>query len=202
MFASRKTRVPPYTLNTRIYSNMFIETDYRDPRGKPYRNEGFYNDDTDLCLRVLKDGGCTILFNAFLIFKATTMTIKGGMTSHYLGEGRRKMAEELAAKHPDVTTITRKWGRWQHHVDYSSFAVNRLIRKPDYNVPEGVNEFGMVLEIDEKREEKLRMEDFHKRLKKEQEEFFSKQVADGKTIDEALVLWREYRDKALKTKDL
>jgi hypothetical protein len=128
MFASRKTKMNPITLNTRVYSNMLIQTDATDPRGKPYRNEGFYNDDTDLCLRVLKDGLCTILFNAFLIEKSVTMTVKGGMTPHYQGDGRYKMAEELRKKHPDVTTITYKWGRWQHQVDYRPFKNNRLIR--------------------------------------------------------------------------
>ena len=32
-------------------------------------------------------------------------------------------------KHPDVTTIVWKWGRWQHQVDYSSFKRNKLIPK-------------------------------------------------------------------------
>lgn len=201
-FAKRKQKIPPYILNTRVYSNMLIETNARDRSGKLFRNEGFFNDDTDLCLRILKDGQCVVQFNAFLILKATTMTVKGGMTSHYQGDGRRKMAEELMAKHPDVTTITQKFGRWQHQVDYSRFRNNQLIRRPDYDVLEGVNDFGMILEIDEAREEKLRMEDAKKRVAREQEEFFSKCVNDGKTIDEALVLWREYRDKSLKTKDL
>ncbi len=148
MFASRKTKMPPLILNTRVYSNMLIETAARDPRGNFYRNEGFYNDDTDLCLRMLKDGRVIALFNAFLIFKATTMTVKGGMTPHYLGDGRLKMAEELRDKHPDVTTVTRKWGRWQHHVDYSRFRSNRLIPKPGATVPAGRNEYGMTLHID------------------------------------------------------
>lgn len=146
MFASRKEPdLPPFYPNTRVYSNMLIETDARDPRGKPYRNEGFYNDDTDLCLRVLKDGFCTILFNAFLIEKAVTMTVKGGMTPHYQGDGRYRMAKELRDKHPDVVTITRKWGRWQHHVDYRPFKGNALIRKPDAVIPSGVQEYGMRL---------------------------------------------------------
>ena len=145
MFIKRKAKDNPIRLNTRVYSNMLIETDARDPKGKPYRNEGFYNDDTDLCLRVLKDGFCTILFNAFLIEKATTMTVKGGMTPHYQGDGRWKMAEELRQKHPDVTTITYKWGRWQHQVDYRPFKKNRLIRKPGLEIPEGPNEYGMKL---------------------------------------------------------
>lgn len=157
MFASRKTKLAPYTPNTRVYSNMLIETDARDPRGKAYRNEGFYNDDTDLCLRVLKDGFCTILFNAFLIFKMTTMTVKGGMTPHYLAnqggengkeaDGRYKMAKELQEKHPDVTKITRKWGRWQHQVDYSAFKRNRLIPRAGVVVPGGVDDYGMDLVI-------------------------------------------------------
>ena len=182
MFASRKTKMPPLYLNTRVYSNMLIETDYRDPWGKPYRNEGFYNDDTDLCLRVLKDGGCTALFNAFLILKSTTMTVRGGMTSHYqrvdvkpewrslaervrglyqdpeddaededrLADGRWRMAAELAEKHRDVTRISHKWNRWQHHVDYSRWTRvgrtgNRLRLREGAEVPAGTNDFGMVL---------------------------------------------------------
>ena len=144
-FNPARSKRPPFYLNTRVYSNMLIETNYRDARDKPYRNEGFYNDDTDLCLRVLKDGNCTILFNAFLIEKAVTMTVKGGMTPHYQGDGRYKMADELRRKHPDVVKITRKWGRWQHHVDYRPFKGNRLIKKPGIEIPEGVNNYGMKL---------------------------------------------------------
>lgn len=145
MFASRKSKVAPLTMNTRIYSNMLIETRARDPRGRPYRNEGFYNDDTDLCLRVLKDGNCTALFNAFLVEKSVTMTVKGGMTPHYEGDGRLKMAQELQVKHPDVTTITWKWGRWQHQVDYRPFKKNRPILRPGVVIPDEPNNYGMVL---------------------------------------------------------
>lgn len=149
MFVSRKQPdIEPFTLNTRVYSNMLIETEARDPKGRPYRNECYYNDDTDLCLRVLKDGYCTLLFNAFLIFKETTMTVKGGNTPIYQGDGRLRMAQELQAKHPDVTKITRKWGRWQHHVDYSRFKANRLVRRLDVEVKPGVDDYGMKLKID------------------------------------------------------
>lgn len=149
MFASRKSVVPPVYLNTRVYSNMLIETDARDPMGRVYRNETFFNDDTDLCLRVLKDGWCTILVNAFLIFKRTTMTIKGGMTGHYQGDGRYKMALELKRAHPDVTKITRKWGRWQHQVDYKPFKRNKLRLRPGVEIPDGADEFGMLFEYDD-----------------------------------------------------
>jgi hypothetical protein len=169
MFASRKAKgIPPIYLNNRVYSNMLIETDFRDPRGNPYRNEGWFNDDTDLCLRILKDGNCTVLFNAFLILKSTTMTVKGGMGYEAVSKGRQapkegataevrekdhrwQMAEELRQKHPDVTTVGWRFGHWQHQVDYSGFRPtatgrNRLRLRPGVILPEGTDNFGMVLE--------------------------------------------------------
>lgn len=128
MFASRKDVLPPFYLNTHVYSNMLIQTDARNPGGAPYRNEG---DDTDMCLRVLKDGLCTVLFNAFLIFKSTTMSVEGGMTPHYQGNGRWEMAEELRKKY------------------CSRFKRNRLKRRPGAFIPKGSCEFGMHLQIDD-----------------------------------------------------
>lgn len=129
----------PFLLNTRVYSNMLIRTDI------PFRNRGFYNDDTDLCLQVLSAGFCTILFYAFLIDKKTTMTVKGGMTPHYQGDGRLKMAQELQQRWPQYVKITHKWGRWQHQVDYRPFKNNKLVRKKGVVVPEGINNYGMKL---------------------------------------------------------
>ncbi len=139
MFASRKEKNPPLEFNTRVYSNMLIRTDI------PFRNRGVYNDDTDLCLRVLKAGWCTVLFMAFLIEKSVTMTVKGGMTPQYQGDGRLKMAQELENYHPDVVKIRRKWGRYQHHVDYRPFKKNKLIRKQGIEIPNKPNEYGMKL---------------------------------------------------------
>jgi hypothetical protein len=131
---------PPYYPNTRIYSCILIKNDL------PYRWRGRYNEDTDLSIRALKDGWCTILFNAFLADKQTTMAMSGGNTDElYKGDGRLKMAQSLREQHPDVTRISHKWGRWQHHVDYRPFAKNRLILKPDVVIPEGVNNYGMKL---------------------------------------------------------
>jgi hypothetical protein len=144
MFAPRKHAHPPFLLNTRIYSNMLIKTDI------PYRNRLFFNDDTDLCLRVLKDGWCTCQFNAFLADKAATMLIGGGMTEHYKATNKRyEFCRELQAAHPDVVKITEKWGRWQHQVDYRPFKNNKLIRRPGVSAPSGVDNFGMVLKADQ-----------------------------------------------------
>lgn len=141
MFASRKSgNIPPITFNTRIYSNMLIKTNI------PFRNETFYNDDTDLCLRVLKSGFCTALFNAFLIEKRTTMTVKGGMTDYYEKTNNRlEFAKELQQAHPDVVKITKKWGRWHHHVDYRPFRGNKLIKKTDIEISDEPNNYGMKL---------------------------------------------------------
>lgn len=121
-FASDKDALPPFRLNTRIYSCILIDN------AIPFRWRGLYNEDTDLSLRVLKAGYVTVLFNAYLIDKAATMTMSGGNTDElYAGDGRLAMAESLRDQHPDVVTITRKWGRWQHHVDYSHFKRNALL---------------------------------------------------------------------------
>ncbi len=149
-FCKQNQKIPPYYLNTRVYSNMLIKTDAKDRNGNPIRNETFYNDDTDLCLRVLKNGYCTVQFNAFLIDKATTMTVEGGMTTYYKKDGRLKFAQELVDKHPDVARVTWKFNRWHHQVDYSSFAKNKLEFKKNINIPDVVNNYGMVLKKIEK----------------------------------------------------
>lgn len=140
MFAPRKQAHPPVILNTRIYSCILVNNSI------PYRWRGRYNEDTDLSLRALKDGWCTVLFVAFLAEKRCTMTYKGGNKEElYQGDGRLKMAQSLQAQHPDVTKITWKWGRWQHQVDYRPFKKNQLRLKPGVTIPEGVNNYGMVL---------------------------------------------------------
>jgi hypothetical protein len=151
MFCSRKSKIPPFTPNTRIYSAILIQNDL------PFRWRGRYNEDSDLSLRALKAGWCTILFNAFLCEKMPTMTMKGGNTESLYKlndgrDGRLLMAQSLQRQHPDVVKVTRKWGRWQHHVDYRPFKDNKLLPRPGLIVPEGVDNFGMELvTIDRKR---------------------------------------------------
>lgn len=114
---------PPYYLNTRVYSCILILNKLR------HRWRGRYNEDTDLCLRVLKDGFCTVLVNAYLAKKLPTMTQSGGNTEElYHAGGRRKMAESLVEQHPDITKIVWKWNRWQHHVDYSGFKQKLILK--------------------------------------------------------------------------
>jgi hypothetical protein len=145
MFAAKKQLAPgPFLLNTRIYSCTLVNNSI------PYRWRSIYNDDTDVSLMALKDGWCTVLFYAFLCHKQGTMRIKGGNTEALYKlnngqDGRLLMAQALQRLHPDVVKITRKWGRWQHQVDYRPFKGNKLIVKPGVVIPEGVNNYGMVL---------------------------------------------------------
>lgn len=138
-FIERKkgNRYPPVRLNTRIYSCILIQNDI------PYRWRGKYNEDTDLCIRALKDGWVTMLFNAFLADKTTTMRMPGGNTDElYAGNGWSlgrtteltpamqdavlEKAETLRLMHPDIVEVKQKWGRWHHEVDYSGFRGNAL----------------------------------------------------------------------------
>lgn len=138
-FAKQRQCIPPFYLNHRVYSCSLILNEI------PYEWRGIYNDDTDICIRVLKGGWCTILFNAFLCDKMTTMVIKGGNTDIYQDDGRLKMAKSLQKQHPDIVDITWKFGKWQHSVNYAPFKKNRLIKRQDINTPGGINEYGMKL---------------------------------------------------------
>jgi hypothetical protein len=141
MFVPKKQPKNPITFNTRIYSCILIENN------TTFRWRGKYNEDTDLSLNVLKAGLCTALFNAVVIDKATTMTMKGGNTDELYKQtnNRYEFAESLRRQHPDVVRITQKWGRYHHHVDYRPFKGNKLIKRPDAVIPEGVNNYGMKL---------------------------------------------------------
>jgi hypothetical protein len=139
-FVKTTDKAPAFYLNTRIYSCILIDNKLE------FRWRGRYNEDTDLSLRVLKSGLCTILFNAFLCGKVTTMRMKGGNTDElYQDEGRLKMAESLVEQHPDVARVAWKFGRWQHHVDYKPFKKNKLIKKEGLNIQKGINNYGMEL---------------------------------------------------------
>jgi hypothetical protein len=140
MFVPRKIKVSPFRLNTRIYSCILIQNNI------PYRWRGKYNEDTDLSIRVLKDGWCTVLFQAFLADKMATMRMRGGNTDElYKKDGRLEMAKSLQLQHPDVSKITWKWGRWQHSVNYKLFQRNKLIKRSGIVIPQGINNYGMKL---------------------------------------------------------
>lgn len=138
-FCKKTDKVPPFIMNTRIYSCLLIDNN------SGYRWRGRYNEDTDLSIRVLKDGLCTVQFNAFLCGKVTTQRMRGGnSTEFYDAEGtmpKSKMIEEL---HPDVAKVVWRFNRWHHHVDYSHFKNNKPTLKNSIASCEA-NNFGMIL---------------------------------------------------------
>jgi hypothetical protein len=138
----RNERIPAFVLNTRIYSMTLINNKV------PYRWRGKYNEDTDICLRALKDGWCTIQFNAFLGDKSTTMKQKGGNTDtiYNTGDNRREFAESLKRQHPDIVEVVWKFERWHHQVNYDPFKKNKLVKKEGLIIPQGVNNYGMSLQ--------------------------------------------------------
>jgi hypothetical protein len=142
-FTPRKSKCPPFVMNTRIYSCNLIRNDI------PFRWRGRYNEDTDISLRLLKAGWCTVQFNAFLQKKIATQLVPGGNTADfYQAEGTRPKSEMQVKLHPDVSRLIWKWGRWHHLVDYRRFKTNRLILRPGAAIPSGVDNFGMnVVEV-------------------------------------------------------
>jgi len=143
MFPRNCSELPPFHLNTRIYSCNLIKNNL------PHRWRGRYNEDTDLSLQMLKDGWCTVLFNAFLCFKMTTQTVKGGNSKEfYDDEGTLNKSKMQVKLHPDVSKLAWKWGRWHHHVDYKPFIKkNKLKLKPGIKIKQGIDNYGMELQI-------------------------------------------------------
>ena len=130
-------RLPPFIMNTRIYSCNLIRNDV------DFRWRGRYNEDTDLSLRMLKASWCTVQFNAFLQNKVVTQALKGGNTDEfYAKEGTRAKSEMLVKMHPDVSRLNFRFGRIHHIVNYSGYKQS-LVRRPGIDIPDTVDDFGM-----------------------------------------------------------
>lgn len=140
----------PYRLNTRVYSCILLHNSLK------LRWRGRFNEDTDLSLRILKEGHCTMLFNAFCCGKQGTLMMKGGNTETVYGkdqshfDNRYTFAESLYKQHPDVTTIVKRYGgrtgekRWHHWVDYTGFR-QQPVYKAGIVPTDSYDDHGMVL---------------------------------------------------------
>lgn len=138
-FCFNENKMPPFVLNTKVYSTLLIDNSLK------HRWILKYNEDVDLCLRVLKDGMCTIQFNAFLAGKKTTMKVPGGNTDELYANGTLEKAQVLEKAHPDVVKTVWKFNRWHHQVDYKPFRKNKLILKSGLKIIPGTNNYGMRL---------------------------------------------------------
>ena len=152
-FIAPNQKYPPYVANTRIYSCLLIRNDCK------HRWRGRYNEDTDICLRVMKDGDVCLQFNAFMQGKMATQTVSGGNTAEfyhaentdamkegYNTDGTINKSQMLADMHPDVATVVWRYGRWHHHVNYNPFKKNKLKLKDNIHLSTGVNNYNMILD--------------------------------------------------------
>jgi len=142
----RSPSLTPFLLNSRVYSCILLDTN------SEHRWRGRYNEDTDLSLRILKDGDCTLLFRALCMDKGGTAGskeggMKGGNTDNVYNTNdyRKAFADSLRDQHPDVVKVVWKFGRWHHHVDYSPFVKNKPIMRDNVTPMQGPNEYGMQL---------------------------------------------------------
>lgn len=144
MFSINKIRQPPFYLNVHVYSCTLVNN------AIPHRWRLNYNDDTDICLQVLADGWCTVLLNAFLAWKLTTMTVKGGNTDelYKINDGRLRMARTLERVWPHVVTIGRRFRRPQHVIRGAWRGFDTPLKlKPGVDPAEPLQEYGMRLVI-------------------------------------------------------
>ena len=156
-FIAPNSEYPPYVMNTRIYSALLIDT-----RMEQYKWRGRYNEDTDLSLRVLKDGLCTCQFNFFLQGKAATQTTKGGNTDEFYAvedqedevlHGTSNKSDMLITMgHEDVSRNVWKYGRWHHFVRYDEFKTNKPIMKTNINLKDEVDNYGLTTLVTNYRE--------------------------------------------------
>jgi hypothetical protein len=143
----RSPRLTPFLFNTRVYSCILLDTTLT------HRWRGRYNEDTDLSLRLLKDGLCTVVFRALCMNKMATVGVrngkamKGGNTDNVYngGDSRLSFAQSLKDQHPDVVNVTWKFNRWHHEVDYSPFAGNEPVYKRGVTKRLCDNDYGMRL---------------------------------------------------------
>lgn len=144
MFLPNGETPPPFLLNVRVYSCSLVNN------AIPHMWRGRYNEDTDLCLQVLADGWCTVLFNAVLVHKIRTMAVKGGNTQTlYQGDGRLRMAKSLERMWPGVVETRRRFQRPQHVVKDAWKKFDQpLVRRDDLDwdalKSQGPDEYGMT----------------------------------------------------------
>lgn len=137
----------PFVLNVHVYSCTLVN------HAMPYRWRLVYNDDTDLCLQALVGGWATILVQAFMANKERTMVVRGGNSDSLYGgtdardtHGRFEMAEVLRRAWPGIVEVRRRFGRFQHVINWKAFETPLRLR-PDVDLAAlpPIDEYGLVL---------------------------------------------------------
>ena len=120
----------PFRFNVHGYSALLIKNNM------PYRWRMKYNEDIDLCLQVLHNKLCTVLFNAFVIYKVSTVEkMKGGnQTDLYKGNAYEKKflkARSLEEVWPQYAKTIIRFNRPHHLINWRSHFKHPLIRRSD-----------------------------------------------------------------------
>jgi len=120
----------PFIVNVHVYSALLIKNKI------PYRWRLLYNEDVDLCLQVLANGLCTVLFNAMTVNKVSTShKMKGGNQDElYKGNAfdkKVKKARQLEEVWPEYAKVTYRFDRPHHFVDWKKHFKHPLIRRTD-----------------------------------------------------------------------
>lgn len=150
-FCTAQTATPVYR-GTHVYSCTLVN------HAMPYKYRGRLNEDTDLCLQALANGWATLQVTAVHVNKATTMSLGGGNTEELYGSrekaaagekdtlGRYEMARSLEMAWPGVVKTARRFGRYQHSVNWGAFKVPpRLKPDVDLSALPDVDELGFRL---------------------------------------------------------
>lgn len=147
----------PFVTNVHVYSATLVNN------RMPYKWRLLYNDDTDICLQVLDNGMCTVLFNAFLVKKIKTMVLKGGNSNDlYKGDGRLVMARTLEEVWPQYVDTKIRFGRPQHVINNNWRMFKQpLIRRTDINWEE-ISKKGWDIKLDSSK--KVRSEELNKHI--------------------------------------
>lgn len=120
-------RVPknPFKYNCHLYSALLIKNSL------PYRWRLKYNEDVDLCLQVLHNGGTTASCVYYLANKVSTADkMKGGNQDElYKGNDPKKKllkAKMLEAQWPQYAKTVIRFNRIHHFVDWKVFKNNGI----------------------------------------------------------------------------
>lgn len=97
---------PPVVKNRRVFSSILIDNDLPELLGEGWR--GKYNEDVDICIRTMKAGFTTLLFNIVSSNKNATGKDKGGNTDGIYKEDNHGSGvlktQSLIDQHPDCVT--------------------------------------------------------------------------------------------------
>jgi len=110
----------PFRLNSHVYSTLLIKNSL------PYRWRLKYNEDIDLCLQVLHNGGTTSSCVYYMADKVSTAAkMKGGnQTELYKGNDPKKnllKAKMLESVWPQYSKTVIRFGRHHHLIDWKQF---------------------------------------------------------------------------------